>query len=198
MIGCEKDDSNAGQIRQVISMMAHPEKIFFCGQLGNGAAAKISNNYLSGTFLLSIAEAFAIGIRNGLDKNVLADVISNSSGMSWMSEHMNPVPGVIPTAPSSNGYKPGFRHELMVKDLTLGVEAGNKVGIEPSMGKTAVQASQRATKDPRTKVSICTRLCITSFLTIVGPRCVVCLQAGDRRAVNGCGRTLVDVRHRPV
>jgi 3-hydroxyisobutyrate dehydrogenase len=84
-------------------MMANPDKIFFCGELGNGLAAKISNNYLSGTFLVAIAEAMAIGIRSGVDKNVLAEVIRNSSGNSWMGEHLMPVPGILPDAPSSNG-----------------------------------------------------------------------------------------------
>lgn len=154
MIGCGEDDTNASRIREVAGLMGHPDKIFLCGQLGNGAAAKISNNYLSGPFILAIAEAFAIGIRNGLDKKVLGNVIRNSSGMSWIGEHMHPVPGVIPSAPSSNGYKVGFRHELMIKDTTLAIEAAQKNGIEPSMANTAVQAYQRAAKDPRTEVSL--------------------------------------------
>ncbi len=133
--------------------MSHPDKIFLCGPLGNGAAAKISNNYLSGPFLLAIAESFAIGIKNGLDKDVLANVIRNSSGMSWMGEHMHPVPGVVAGAPSSNGYKVGFRHELMVKDTTLGIEAAEKNGVEPSMARTAVEMYRRAAGDTRTEVS---------------------------------------------
>ncbi|KAK3056761.1 hypothetical protein LTR09_002554 [Extremus antarcticus] len=151
MIGCAEDDPKASQIRQVVSMMSHPDKIFLCGPLGNGAAAKISNNYLSGPFLLAIAESFAIGIKNGLDKDVLANVIRNSSGMSWMGEHMHPVPGVVAGAPSSNGYKVGFRHELMVKDTTLGIEAAEKNGVEPSMARTAVEMYRRAAGDTRTE-----------------------------------------------
>lgn len=153
MIGCTEDDPNASRIRETALMMGHPDKIFFCGQLGNGAAAKISNNYLSGPFILAIAEAFAIGIRNGLDKNVLGNVIRNSSGMSWIGENMHPVPGIVPGAPSSKGYKPGFRHALMIKDTQLAIDAAEKNGIEPSMARTAVKAYQRAAEDPRTQVS---------------------------------------------
>lgn len=161
-------------------MMGHPDKIFLCGQLGNGAAAKISNNYLSGPFLLAIAESFAIGIRNGLDKDVLANVIRNSSGMSWMGEHMHPVPGVIAGAPSSNGYKVGFRHELMIKDTTLGIQAAEKNGVEPSMARTAVQAYQRASKDPRTEVSFDTEFFWSSMISdvVLGIGCFVGVQAG--------------------
>lgn len=52
---------------------------------------------------------------------------------------MHPVPGVIASAPSSNGYKVGFRCELMVKDTTLGIDAAEKCGVEPTMAKTAVR-----------------------------------------------------------
>lgn len=153
MLGCPDSDSDASRAREAVSMMAHPDKIFLCGQLGNGLAAKISNNYLSGTFLVAIAEAMAIGIRSGVDKKVLAEVIRNSSGNSWMGENLMPVPGIVPTAPSSNGYKPGFRQELMVKDLTLGIDAAKKNGIESTMANAAVEHCKKATKDPRIKVN---------------------------------------------
>lgn len=152
MLGCPDSDPQASLAREVVSMMAHPDKIFLCGQLGNGLAAKISNNYLSGTFLVAIAEAMAIGIRSGVDKKVLAEVIRNSSGDSWMGRNLMPVPGVVPDAPSSNGYKPGFRQELMIKDLSLGIDAAKKNGIEPTMANTAVEHSKKAAKDPRIKV----------------------------------------------
>lgn len=153
MMGCPDSDSQAGRAKEVVSMMAHREKIFLCGQLGNGTASKISNNYLSGTFLVAIAEAMAIGIRSGVDKNVLAKVIENSSGNSWMGQHLMPVPGILPDAPSSNNYKPGFRHELMVKDLSLGKNAAEKNGIEPTMANTALEHVKNALKDERIKVS---------------------------------------------
>ena len=107
---------------------------------------------MSGTVLVALAEAMAIGIRSGVDKKVLAEVIRNSSGNSWMGENLMPVPGIVPTAPSSNGYKPSFRHELMIKDLTLGIDAAKKVGIESTMGNTAVEHAKRAAQDPRIKV----------------------------------------------
>ena len=152
MVGCPESDPEAGHVRSIVSAMGNPEKVFFCGQLGTGNAAKISNNYMSGTILMALSEAMAIGIRSGVDKKVLADVIRNSSGHTWTADHMNPVPDIIPTAPSSNGYKPGFRHEYMVKDMSLGIDGGEKVGIDATMAKTAVEAYKKGTKDPRCEV----------------------------------------------
>lgn len=51
----------------------------------------------------------------GLDPKVLLDVLNNSSARSWSTEVYCPVPGLVPTAPSSRNYDGGFKNELMVK-----------------------------------------------------------------------------------
>lgn len=134
-------------------MMANPDKIVFCGQLGNGLAAKICNNYLSFCNMLSIAEAMSIGIRLGVDKHTLFNCIKNSGGNSATFHNFQPCPGVIPHLPSSNGFKAGFRPLMMVKDLGLGVEAGEQTGINAAMAKTALETFKKAMDDPRCKVS---------------------------------------------
>ena len=118
----------AARINDVLVMMGQPKKFFWCGKLGAGLAAKISNNYISCTFLLVIAEAMAMGIRNGIEPKLLQDVIHNSSGQSFMGDHVNPVPGVVPHAPSSNNWRLGFKTQMMIKDIGLGVDAAKQVG----------------------------------------------------------------------
>lgn len=108
MIGSQAGCPDANRITEIVSMMADPRKLYFCGQLGAGNAAKISNNYMTGTITVAIAEATAIGVRSGVDPETLHKIISNSSGSSWVGEYMNPVPGVVATAPSSRGYQAGF------------------------------------------------------------------------------------------
>lgn len=139
----------ASRIGQVLTMLGRPEKFFWCGRLGAGLAAKISNNYISCTILLVIAEAMAIGVKHGIDPKLLQDIIHNSSGQSFMGDHVNPVPGVVPHAPSSNNWKLGFKTQMMVKDIGLGVEAAKKVGIKPTMAEAAVELWKQAAEDPR-------------------------------------------------
>lgn len=55
----------------------------------------------------------------GLDPQVLLDVLNNSSARSWSTEVYCPVPGLVPTAPSSRNYDGGFKNELMVKVINL-------------------------------------------------------------------------------
>lgn len=152
MIGHPNDSSKAtDRIRSVVSMMGNPDKIFFCGDIGSGLAAKISNNYLAGSFNVAISQAMSIGIRSGVDKQMLFDVIRNSSGQSWMLENHQPVPGLVATAPSSRGYEPSFRHRLMMKDIGLGIQAAREVGIEPTIAETALQMYERAANDEEVK-----------------------------------------------
>lgn len=145
----ESSENMASHINHVLTMLGKPEKFFWCGKLGAGLAAKISNNYISCTFLLVIAEAMAMGIRSGIDPKLLQDVIHNSSGQSFMGDHVNPVPGVVPHAPSSNNWKLGFKTQMMIKDIGLGIDAAKQVGITPTMAEAAIEVWKRAAEDPR-------------------------------------------------
>jgi 3-hydroxyisobutyrate dehydrogenase-like beta-hydroxyacid dehydrogenase len=147
-------DSSTNRLHTVISMMGDPKKFFYCGGLGNGLVAKISNNYLAGTILLATAEALAIGIRSGIDKHVLHQVIQNSTGQSWMCDHVHPVPGVVPHVPSSHDYTPGFKTQMMIKDIQLGIDAGLDTAIEPTMAKAAMEVWKRAAVDPLCRVGL--------------------------------------------
>jgi 3-hydroxyisobutyrate dehydrogenase len=131
-------------------MMGSPAKFFYLDRLGAGLSAKISNNYLSGTILLATAEAVAIGVKQGLDPKVLYNVIKASTGQSWMCDHVMPVPNVTDIwVPSNSGYKPGFKTQMMLKDLGLGIEAGKQVGIKPHMAEAAMETWTSASKDER-------------------------------------------------
>ncbi|ORX72746.1 3-hydroxyisobutyrate dehydrogenase [Linderina pennispora] len=90
-----------------------------CGDLGAGQAAKICNNLLLAISMVGTAEALNLGVRLGLDPSVLAGIINTSSGRCWSSDTSNPVPDVLPNAPSTNGYNGGFKSKLMLKDLGL-------------------------------------------------------------------------------
>jgi 3-hydroxyisobutyrate dehydrogenase-like beta-hydroxyacid dehydrogenase len=134
-------------------MLGSSSKIFYLDNLGAGLTAKIANNYLSGTILLATAEAFAIGVKHGLDPTKLYSIIKNSTGQSWMCDHVMPVPNVQTEywVPSNTGYRPGFRTQMMSKDLRLGIESARKAGIEPSMAMAAIKVWENAAEDERCK-----------------------------------------------
>ncbi|XP_026729117.1 probable 3-hydroxyisobutyrate dehydrogenase, mitochondrial [Trichoplusia ni] len=94
-------------------------KQFYCGEIGSGLIAKLTNNMLLGITCWATCECMNMGIKMGLNPRVLLDVLNNSTGRCWCTEVYCPVPGLIPTAPSSRNYDNGFKNEHMVKDLEL-------------------------------------------------------------------------------
>lgn len=113
------------------------QKAVHCGEAGAGQAAKICNNMILGATMIATCEAFALADKLGLDRQKMFDVVSTSSGCSWSMNAYCPAPGVGPTSPADNGYKPGFAAELMLKDLGLSQQAAEAVDADTPMGALA-------------------------------------------------------------
>ena len=113
------------------------KNIFHAGPAGAGQVAKGCNNMLLAIHMIGTCEALEMGARNGLDPKVLSDIMLASSGRNWSLEVYNPYPGVMPNAPASNDYKPGFMVDLMVKDLGLAMEIAQQCGVDNAMGRLA-------------------------------------------------------------
>ncbi|MEN8952361.1 3-hydroxyisobutyrate dehydrogenase [Planktotalea arctica] len=113
------------------------QKAVHCGAPGNGQAAKICNNMILGVTMIATCEAFALADKLGLDRQKMFDVVSTSSGYSWSMNAYCPAPGVGPTSPADNGYKPGFAADLMLKDLRLAQQAAIGVDADTPMGAMA-------------------------------------------------------------
>jgi 3-hydroxyisobutyrate dehydrogenase len=108
-----------------------------CGAAGAGQAAKICNNMILGATMIATCEAFALADKLGLDRQKMFDVVSTSSGQSWSMNSYCPAPGIGPTSPADNGYKPGFASELMLKDLRLSQQAAKDADADTPMGALA-------------------------------------------------------------
>ncbi|MCB1688810.1 MAG: 3-hydroxyisobutyrate dehydrogenase [Halioglobus sp.] len=113
------------------------KNIFHAGPAGAGQVAKGCNNMLLAIHMIGTCEALEMGARNGLDPKVLSDIMLASSGRNWSLEVYNPYPGVMPAAPASNDYKPGFMVDLMVKDLGLAMEIAQQSDVDNAMGQLA-------------------------------------------------------------
>lgn len=113
------------------------QKAVYCGASGAGQSAKICNNMILGVTMIATCEAFALADKLGLDRQKMFDVVSTSSGYSWSMNAYCPAPGVGPTSPADNDYKPGFASELMLKDLTLSQDAARSSGADTPMGALA-------------------------------------------------------------
>lgn len=132
---CGGDAGTFEKARLILKDMG--KNIFHAGPPGAGQVAKGCNNMLLAIQMIGTCEALEMGARNGLDPKVLSDIMLASSGRNWSLEVYNPYPDVMPTAPASNDYKPGFMVDLMVKDLGLAMEIAEQSEVDNPMGQLA-------------------------------------------------------------
>jgi len=116
------------------------KNIVHCGGPGYGQVTKICNNMVAGIITLATAEAFVMGEKLGVSRQTLYDVLSTSSGASFILTKMCPMPGPVPGSASSNGFKPGFMAKLMLKDLRLSQSAAQMAETSTPLGAAATAA----------------------------------------------------------
>ena len=135
---CGGDKDTFERARPVLAAMG--KNIVHCGGPGQGQVVKICNNMMAAVNMMVAAEALVMGEKLGVDRKVLYDVITTSTGRSYSLERSCPIPGPVPTAPSSNGWKPGFMAKLMLKDLRLSQMAAQSAGASTPLGAAATAA----------------------------------------------------------
>jgi 3-hydroxyisobutyrate dehydrogenase len=136
------DPRDVEEARPVLSAMG--ANVIHVGPVGSGEVAKLCNNLIAGVSAVAVSEAFRIAEGFGVDAKVLTDVISKSSGNTWVMEHMHPVPGLVGKAPSNRDYAPGFTTDLMAKDLGLVVNAARELRVPVVVAPAAQQALRLA------------------------------------------------------
>lgn len=118
-------------------LQAMGQNIFHAGGHGAGQVAKICNNMLLSVLMVGTSEALKLGLDNGLDANVLSDIMLQSSGCNWTLQKYNPCPGVMENVPSSQGYQGGFMVDLMRKDLGLAMDTAKQSHSSTPLGALA-------------------------------------------------------------
>lgn len=130
-------DTAFARAEPILSEMG--KAVIHAGGSGAGQAAKICNNMLLGASMIATCETFAMAEKLGLDLQTFYDISSKASGQNWSMTSYCPVPGVGPTSPADNEYQGGFATALMLKDLTLAMEAAQSVNADVPMGTRAAE-----------------------------------------------------------
>lgn len=138
---CGGETSVFEKARPILENMG--KNIVHCGGPGLGQVTKICNNMLAGINSLAAAEAMVMGERLGVSRETLFNVISTSTGRTFIFENSNPMPGVVASSPSNNDFKPGFMAKLMLKDLRLSQSAALESGTSTPLGAAATAAFQQ-------------------------------------------------------
>lgn len=104
-------------------LQAMGKDIFHVGGAGQGKVYKMVNQMMAAANLLIIGEAFALGVRCGADPATLYEVVKKSSGYSRMMDLR--LPGFL----LAGTFAPGFRLDLMKKDVNLAAITGQELNV---------------------------------------------------------------------
>lgn len=107
------------------------KQVFHVGPSGAGAQMKLIHNHLIATMTASIAEAFALGMKAGMDPKKMLEVFLPGAVGSKMME--------VQIMMVANRYEPHMKAVLFLKDLRLILENGQILGAPLPLAGVAQQ-----------------------------------------------------------
>lgn len=111
--------------------------IFHVGPVGAGNTAKAINNMMASVNALAMMEGVALGVKAGLDPLLIYEVVKASSGASKALER-------IPNALIPRNFEPGFKVQLMNKDLETFTTIAKELHVPITFANIAQQYQQAA------------------------------------------------------
>jgi len=111
--------------------------IFSVGPVGAGNTVKAINNMMACVNSLAMMEGVVLGVKAGLDPMIIYEVVKASSGGSKALER-------IPTALVPRRFEPGFKVQLMNKDLETFNTIAKELHVPVSFSNVAQRYQQAA------------------------------------------------------
>jgi 3-hydroxyisobutyrate dehydrogenase len=116
-------------------------KLFYCGPSGNGAIVKLCNNLCTQAQIAAAGEILSLGVKAGIDLELLASAIGQSTGTCR---------AIVDTFPKQlfrrHFEDPGFSSILSAKDTHLAIELAHELGVPMPIGEIVEQDKQEALK----------------------------------------------------
>jgi 3-hydroxyisobutyrate dehydrogenase-like beta-hydroxyacid dehydrogenase len=125
-------DETFARIRPILDTMG--TDVTHCGPIGCGQVVKILNNMLVFQHTAALAEAIAIGRRNGVEPDVLLPTMALGSGDSFVLRNHGMkamLPGVFPDRAFSTRYA--------MKDLSYALEMADASGLDMKAAKLTME-----------------------------------------------------------
>jgi 3-hydroxyisobutyrate dehydrogenase len=135
MVGATSD--TFARIKPILETMG--SDVTHCGPVGCGQVVKILNNMLVFQHCGALAEAIAIGRRNGVPADVLLPTMAMGSGDSFVLRNhgmKSMLPGVFPERAFSTRYA--------IKDLSYALELADAAGLDLAAARLTMQRLKQA------------------------------------------------------
>ena len=115
------------------------KKIVRVGDVGCGNVAKLVNNLISLGCNAITTEGLVLGVKGGLDPQVMWDIITTSTGDNWnLRSHANTI--------LKDNFEPGFRLGLAYKDINLALGLGEEYDVPLPVGRSVREEMEVAMK----------------------------------------------------
>lgn len=108
------DAADVARAKPVLDAMG--KQVFHLGPLGAGHAMKSINNLVTAMTFLATAEGLALGVKLGLDPDVMTDVMNVCTSESWITRTH------IKQHVTNGAFDDAFKLALMVKDIGIALE----------------------------------------------------------------------------
>jgi 3-hydroxyisobutyrate dehydrogenase-like beta-hydroxyacid dehydrogenase len=129
MVSCPK--SSFADVEPILKNFG---RIFYTGEKpGLAQTAKLANNLLAAAALVVSSEALAMGVKAGLDANVLIDIINAGSGRNSATQDK------FPRSILTGKFDFGFATGLSYKDVRLCVDEAESMGVPMVVGAAVRQ-----------------------------------------------------------
>ncbi len=113
------------------------KKVFYVGPSGAGTQLKLIANHLVGTVTVALAEAFSLGLKAGIDPELMLEVLRPSASGSKMMDVRGPL--------MARGYfEAQMKVDMFLKDFRLIIGNGQSLGVPLPMASLAQQVATAA------------------------------------------------------
>jgi 3-hydroxyisobutyrate dehydrogenase len=132
------DAADVDRLRPLFEAMGDPERILHVGANGAGYAVKLMINQLWFSHLVATAEVLSIGVKAGVDLDVLrASLVASPANSNFVQ---NDVLSIL----EHGDYDEGFAIALACKDLGLSIDLARSVGVPAELSSLVEQIYRRA------------------------------------------------------
>jgi hypothetical protein len=139
-------------IRTVLEAIGRP---FYIGEKpGSAQTMKLANNILAANVLVAMAEVVVMGVKSGLDRDVMIEVLNAASGATSASRDK------FPRAILPRTFDYGFATGLMVKDVRLYLDEAKALGVPVDVAEAIGRFWETAADDQGPK---------SDFTTVIKP-----------------------------
>lgn len=113
------------QLKPILDVLG--SSVLLCGELGAGNTTKLVNQHIIAVEIATVAEAFAMGKKAGVEPEVIYNAIKGGYAGSKVLD------GKL-TAAMDRQFEAGFRLDLHIKDMVNAVETGYAMGAPMPLG----------------------------------------------------------------